>query len=47
MGNKDKGSRSTKKAAAKSLKEKRLEKKSKRAANSKTSNDSMDKTFRH
>ena len=47
MGNKDKGGRSNKKAAAKGLKEKRLDKKAKRVANSRTSNDSMDKTFRH
>lgn len=47
MGNKDKGGRSNKKAAAKGLKEKRLDKKAKRAANSRTSNDSMNKTFGH
>jgi hypothetical protein len=47
VGTKDKGGRSSKKAAAKGLKEKRLDKKAKRVAKSKTSNDSMDKTFRH
>jgi hypothetical protein len=47
MGTKDKGGRSNKKAAAKGLKEKRLDKKAKRAAHDATSNQSMDATFRH
>ncbi len=46
MGTKDKGGRSSKKAAAKGLKEKRLDKRAKRAAHEKTSNQSMDNTFR-
>jgi hypothetical protein len=47
MGTKDKGGRSSKKAAAKGLKEKRLDKKAKRAAHANTANQSVDKTFRH
>lgn len=44
MANKDKGGKSTKKVAEKSLKEKRLAKKNK---NAKHSNESLDKTFGH
>jgi hypothetical protein len=47
MGTKDKGGRSSKKAAAKGLKEKRLDKRAKRAAHESTGNQSVDKTFRH
>jgi hypothetical protein len=47
MGTKDKGGRSSKKVAAKGLKEKRLDKKAKRAAHRSSANESMDKTFRH
>jgi hypothetical protein len=47
MGTKDKGGRSSKKAAAKGLKEKRLDKKAKRAAHENKSNQSVDKTLRH
>lgn len=46
MGTKDKGGRSNKKAAAKGLKEKRQDKRAKRAAHENTSNQSMDNTFR-
>jgi len=45
MATKNKGGRSTKKVAAKSLKEKRLDKKSKRAANESKANRSVDRTF--
>lgn len=45
MGNKDKGSRNTKKVAAKSLKQKRLEKKAKRTTSESKSNQSVDKAF--
>jgi hypothetical protein len=45
MGNKDKGQKSSKKAAAKSLKEKRLEKKAKKAAHDTGANRSVDRTF--
>jgi len=45
MGNKDRGSKSTKKVAAKGLKEKRLEKKAKRAAHEAGGNRSVDRTF--
>jgi len=47
MANKDKGSRSTKKVAGKSLKEKRLAKQAKRDSHEATSNQSLDKTFGH
>ena len=45
MATKNKGGRSTKKVAAKSLKEKRLDKKSKRAANESKGNRSVDRAF--
>jgi len=45
MGTKNKGGRSDKKVAAKSLKEKRLDKKSKRAASESKANQSVDKAF--
>ena len=44
MANKDKGGKSSKKAAGKTLKEKRLAKKAKKAPHS---NESVDKTFGH
>jgi hypothetical protein len=44
MANKDKGGKSSKKVAEKTLKEKRL---AKRAKHSSHSNDSLDKTFGH
>jgi hypothetical protein len=47
MGNKDKGGRNTKKVAAKSLKEKRLEKKAKKASNTAQANRSVEQTFGH
>ena len=47
MANKDKARRSGKKAASKSLKEKRLAKQSKRGAHSQTGNKSVESTFRH
>ena len=45
MGTKDKGSRNTKKVAAKGLKEKRLDKKAKRSAAESTANHSVDRAF--
>lgn len=45
MANKDKGGKSHKKAAAKSLKEKRLAKKAKRAAHDSTAHDAVDRAF--
>lgn len=47
MGTKDKGGRSSKKTAAKGLKEKRLDKKAKRAAHATTASQSVEKTFGH
>ena len=47
MANKDKGGRSTKKVAGKSLKEKRLAKQAKRDAHSNTGNKSVESTFDH
>ena len=47
MASKDKGGRSDKKVAAKSLKEKRLDKKMKKGAHQATTNQSVDKTFGH
>jgi hypothetical protein len=47
MGTKDKGGRSSKKVAAKGLKEKRRDKQAKRAAHASATNESVDKTFRH
>jgi hypothetical protein len=44
MGNKDKSGKSSKKVAEKSLKEKRLAKKAKKAPNA---NQSLDSTFGH
>jgi hypothetical protein len=44
MANKDKGGKSSKKVAAKSLKEKRLAKKAKKASHT---NESLDNTFGH
>lgn len=46
MGSKDKGGRGTKKSAAKGLKEKRLDKKAKKAAHDST-NKSVDRTLHH
>lgn len=45
MGSKDKGGKSNKKAAAKGLKEKRSDKKAKRASHEKNANQSLDRTF--
>jgi hypothetical protein len=45
MGTKDKGSRNTKKAAAKGLKEKRLDKKARKAGHGTNANQSVDRTF--
>jgi hypothetical protein len=45
MGTKDRGGRNTKKKAAKGLKEKRLDKKAKRAAHESSANRSLDRTF--
>ena len=45
MATKNKGGRSIKKVAAKSLKEKRLDKKSKRAASDSRANQSVDRAF--
>lgn len=45
MANKDRGGRNTKKAPAKSLKEKRLDKKSKKAGQGGGANQSVDRTF--
>ena len=45
MATKNKGGRSTKKMATKSLKEKRLDKKSKRATSESKANQSVDRTF--
>ena len=47
MANKDKGGRSTKKVAGKSLKEKRLAKQAKRSAQANTGNKSVENTFDH
>lgn len=47
MGNKNKESKGTKRAAEKSLKEKRRAKKAKKAAQHPASTDSLDKTFGH
>lgn len=47
MANKDKARRSGKKAASKSLKEKRLAKQAKRNAHSQTGNRSVEETFDH
>jgi hypothetical protein len=47
MGTKDKGGRSSKKAAAKGLKEKRRDKQAKRDAHGSTTNQSVGKTFGH
>lgn len=45
MGTKDRGGRNTKKKAAKGLKEKRLDKKAKRAAHESSANRSLDRAF--
>mgnify|MGYP000249417232 FL=1 len=45
MGTKDKGGRSSKKAPTRSLKEKRLDKKAKKAAHGSDANQSMDRAF--
>lgn len=45
MGTKDRGGRNTKKVAGKSLKEKRLAKKTKRADHAARSNRSVEQTF--
>ena len=45
MGTKDKGGRSRKKAPARSLKEKRLDKKAKKAAHGSDANQSVDRAF--
>jgi hypothetical protein len=45
MGTKDRGGRNTKKAAAKSLKEKRLDKKAKKATQATHANRSVGQTF--
>lgn len=47
MANKDKASKGSKKAPAKSLKEKRLAKKAKKSSHESASNQSLDKTFGH
>lgn len=47
MANKDKGGRSTKKVAGKSLKEKRLAKQAKRSSNENKGNQSVENTFGH
>jgi hypothetical protein len=47
MGSKDKRGDKTKKAPAKGLKEKRLDKKAKKSGHTAGSNQSMDKTFGH
>jgi len=47
MANKDKGGRSTKKVASKSLKEKRLAKQAKRSDHANTGNKSVESTFDH
>jgi len=47
MANKDKGGRSAKKVAGKSLKEKRLAKQAKRSAQSNKGNKSVENTFDH
>jgi len=47
MANKDKASKGSKKVAAKSLKEKRLAKKAKKASHDTAANQSLDKTFGH
>ena len=45
MGTKDKGSRSTRKVAATSLKEKRLDKQAKRSATESKANQTVDRAF--
>jgi hypothetical protein len=45
MANKDKGSKSTKKVATRSLKEKRLAKKAKKAGHGTGASQSVDRTF--
>lgn len=45
MANKDRGGKSSKTPATRDLKEKRAEKKAKRASKAGTGNQSMDKTF--
>jgi len=45
MGNKDRAKHSSRKAAARTLKEKRLAKKAKRDDKTRTSNTSVDKAF--
>jgi hypothetical protein len=45
MGTKDKGNKNTKKAPAKSLKEKRLEKKARRSDSEHKSNQSVERAF--
>jgi len=47
MATKDKGSRNTKKVAAKGLKEKRLEKRAKRSAAESAANQSVERAFGH
>ncbi len=47
MANKDKAGRASKRAASKSLKEKRASKKAKRAQHEASANQSLDKTFGH
>lgn len=47
MGSKDKRGGKTKKAPAKGLKEKRLDKKTKKSSHTTGSNQSIDKTFGH
>ena len=45
MGTKDKGGRSSRTAPARSLKEKRLDKKAKKAAHASDANQSLDRTL--
>ena len=45
MGTKDKGGRSSRTAPARSLKEKRLDKKAKKAAHASDANESVDRAF--
>ncbi|MCZ7532571.1 MAG: hypothetical protein M5U23_04040 [Acidimicrobiia bacterium] len=47
MANKNKAPKSSKKVAGRSLKEKRLDKKTKRASHGNAGGHSMDKTFGH
>jgi len=47
MANKNKDTKNTKKTAGRSLKEKRLDKKTKRTSHENATNNSMDKTFGH